>query len=173
MHVGNSPIVTSYALSNGLGQHVQLDEVDHEKDLGVWFTSDLKPSLHCCKAAASAMKILSMIRRSFVNISKKLFIFLYKTYVRPHLEYCVPIWSPYYVKDIEILEKVQKRATKLVRGHNNLPYGQRLRSLDIYSLFCRRQRGDLIEVFKILNGYYNVDASYFLHHLSPTLEATI
>ena len=111
MHVGNSPIVTSYALSNGLGQHVQLDEVDHEKDLGVWFTSDLKPSLHCCKAAASAMKVLSMTRRSFVNISKKLFIFLYKTYVRPHLEYCVPIWSPYYVKDIEILEKVQKRVT--------------------------------------------------------------
>ena len=58
----------------------------------------------------------------------------------------VPIWSPYYVKDIEILEKVQKRATKLVRGHNNLLYGQRLRSLDIYSLFCRCQRGDLIEV---------------------------
>ena len=82
-----------YALSNGLGQHVHLDEVDHEKDLGVWFTSDLKPSLHCCKAAASAMKVLSMIRL-FVNISKKLynFIFLYKTYVRPHLEYCVPTY---------------------------------------------------------------------------------
>ena len=101
MHVRNSLIVTLYALSNGLGQHVHLDEVDHEKDPGVWFTSDLKPSLHCCKAAAaaSAMKVLSMIR-SFANISKKLynFIFLYKTYIRPHLEYCVPIWSPYHVK---------------------------------------------------------------------------
>ena len=94
---------------------VQLDEVDHEKDLGIWFTSDLKPSLHCCKATASAMRVLSMIRRSFTNISKELFVFLYTNYVRPPLEYCVPIWSPYLVRDIEVLEKVQKRATKLIR----------------------------------------------------------
>ena len=132
------------------------------------FTSDLKPSLHCCKAAASAMKVLSMIR-SFVNISKKL-IFLYKTYVRPHLEYCVPIWSPYHVKDIKILEKVQKRAIKLVRGHNNLPYEQRLRSLDMYSLFCQCQHGELIEVFKILNGYYNIDRCYIF--FTPSVTST-
>ena len=60
-----------------------------------------------------------------------------------------------YINYIEILGKVQKKATncKLVRGHNNLPYEQRLKSLDMCLLFCRRQRRDLIEVFKILNGY--------------------
>ena len=120
MCVGNSPIVRSYTLCDDVGECVQLFEDDHEKDLGVWFTSDLKPSLHCCKAAASAMRVLSMIKRSFVNISKELFIFLYTTYVRPHLEYCAPIWSPYLVRDIQVLEKVQKGATKLVKGYEKL-----------------------------------------------------
>ena len=147
MHVGNSPIVKAYTLCDGSGECVQLDEVDHEKDLGIWFTSDLKSSLR--KAAASAMRVLSMIRRSFTNISKELFAFLYTTYVRPHLEYCVPIWSPYLVRNIEVLEKLQKRATKLIKGYKKLPYDQRLKSLGIYTLFCHHQCGDLIEVFKI------------------------
>ena len=98
-----------------------------------------------------------MIRRFFTNISKELFVFLYTTYVRPHLEYCVPIWSPYLVRDIEVLEKVQKWAMKLIKGYEKLPYDQRLKSLGIYVLFCRRLRGDLIKVFKILNGYYNIN----------------
>ena len=68
------------------------------------------------------MQVLSMIRRSFVNISKELFILLYTTYVRPHLEYCAPIWSPYLVRDIQVLDKVQKRATKLVKGDEKLSY---------------------------------------------------
>ena len=161
MHVGNSPMTTAYTLCDSSGECIQLDGVDHENDLGVWITSDLKPSLHCCKAAASAMRVLSMIRRSFVSISKELFIFLYTTYVRPHLEYCAPIWSPYLVRDIDVSEKVQKRATRLVKGYDRLPYEQRLKSLGIYTLFCRRQRGDLIEVFKILNGYYNINPARF------------
>ena len=107
MHVGYSHFVTEYVLSDNSGEHVKLTEVDHEKDLGVWISSDLKSSLHCTKAVASAMRVLAMIRRAFINISKELFIFLYRTYVQPHLEYCVPIWSP---KDIDALEKVQKRA---------------------------------------------------------------
>ena len=124
---------------------------------------DLKSSLHCActKAMASAMRVLAMIRREFFNTSKELFVFLYTTYVWPHLEYCVPIWSPSLAKDIDALEKVQKRATKMVRGLGNLPYEQRLKSLDLYTLFCRRQRGDLIEVYKILNGYYDIDPTNF------------
>ena len=149
-------------MSDNSGEHVKLTEVDYEKDLGVWISSDLKSPLHCTKAVASAMRVLAMIRRAFVNISKELFIFLYRTYVRPHLEYCVPIWSPSLAKDIDALEKVQKRATKMVRGLGNLPYEQRLKSLDLYTLFCRCQRGDLIEVYKILNGYYDIDPTNFL-----------
>ena len=73
----------------------------------------------------------------------------------------VPIWSPYLVRDIEVLEKVQKWATKLIKGYEKLPYDQRLKSLGIYTLFYHRQRGDLIEVFKILNGYYNINPLQF------------
>ena len=114
-----------------------------------------------------------MIRRSFANMSKELFTFLYTTYVRPHLEYCVPIWSPYLVRDIEVLEKVQKRATKLIKGYEKLPYDQRLKSLGIYTLFCHCQRGDLIEVFKILNGHYDITPHSFSHHpMLLVLEAT-
>ena len=73
-----------------------------------------------------------MIKRTFVNISKELFIFLYKTYVRPHLDYCSSIWSPYLAKDIEVLEKVQKWATKLIKGFGKLSYDQRLKSLGLW-----------------------------------------
>ena len=97
---------------------------------------------------------------------------MYKTYVRPLLEYFSAIWSPYLAKDIDVLEKVQMRATRLIRGIGNLSYGQRLKSLGMYTLFCCRQRGDLIEVFKILNGLYNVNLLNFLHQLLvPILEA--
>ena len=172
MCIGHSSIASEYVLwDNDSGEFVQLPEVDHEKDLGVWISSNLKPSLHCCKAAASAMKVLSMIRRSFVNISKDLFTLLYKTYVRPLLKYCSAIWSP-YAKDIDVLEKMQMRATRLIRGIGNLSYGQRLKSLGMYTSFRHRQRGDLIEVFKILNGFYNVNPNEFFHQLLvPTLEA--
>ena len=62
-------------------------------------------------------------------------------------------WSPYLVKDIDVLEKVQKRAMKLIKGYEKLPWG--------FRLFCRRQWGDLIEVLKILNGYYDINPLQF------------
>ena len=87
MHVGTPSTSSEYTLyDTSAGECVLLAETDCEKDLGVWIYGDLKPSIHCCKAVASAIKILSMIRRSFVNISKQMFTFLYKTYVRPHLD---------------------------------------------------------------------------------------
>jgi len=104
---------------------------------------------------ASAKKILGMIRRAFID----LFVFLYKTYVRPHLEYCVQLWCPYLAKDINIHEKVQVCVTKLVKGLERLPYTTRLQKLGLYSLYCRRVRGDLIETYKILEGYYDIEWS--------------
>ena len=72
---------------------------------------------------------------------------LYKAIVRPHLEYCIQAWSPYLRKDIDMLEKIQRRATKLIPGLRDLTYEE-----------TRRLRGDQIEVFKILNGYENIDS---------------
>ena len=92
----------------------------------------MKPSLQVQKAVAKAMQTLGMSRDSF--------LFLYRTYIRPHLEYCVPSWSPYLVKDIDALERVQHRATKLVKSLSALTYEDRLVSLQLWSLYCRRRR---------------------------------
>ena len=138
--------------------------MQEEKDLGIWCTEDLKPSLQCRKAAAKAMQVLGLLRRSFKLFSVDLLTFLYKMYVRPHLEYCIQVWSPYLAKDIDLLEKVQRRATKLLPSLFDLPYETRLERLGLYSLYCRRQRGDLIETYKILNGYngyYDINPTSF------------
>ena len=95
MHVGTSYTFSEHTFyDSSAGEHVLLAEADCGKNLGVWIFDDLKPSIHCCKVAASAMKVLSMIRRSFVNISKEMFTFLSKTHERTHLDYCSCIWSP-------------------------------------------------------------------------------
>ena len=79
-------------------------------------------------------------------------------YVRPHQEFAVQTWSPYLKKDIRILEKVQRRATRLIHGLEGLTYEDRLERTGLYSLECRRQRGDLIETFKILKGLEEIRA---------------
>ena len=81
--------------------------------------------------------------------------------MRPLLEYCIQLWCPYLARDIDTLERVQRQATKLVCELADPPYESRLRKLEIYSLFCRQQCGDLIETYKLLNGYYDVDWTEF------------
>ena len=105
---------------------VVLEEVNEEQDLGVWCTNTLKPSLYCQRAAVKATQVLGLIRRLFKIKSIDTLVFLYKMYVRPHLEYCVQVWNPYLARDIDILEKVQRRATKCLDGLSDLSYEDRL-----------------------------------------------
>ena len=110
MHIGKS-LNTTYKMeiSGSPGSCIDLCEVNSEKDLGLWVTSSLKPSSQCDKAAANATRILAMLKRTFSFMLKELFVFLYKTYVRSHLEYCVQLWSPYFVRDIDNLERVHAK----------------------------------------------------------------
>ena len=82
---------------------------------------------------------------------------LYKSIVRPHLDYCVQAWRPHYRKDIDKLEKVQRKATKMVEGLEGYSYSDRLRILGLTTLETRFLRADLIEVLKILKGFENVE----------------
>ena len=92
---------------------------------------------------------------------KSLIIPLYKAIVRPHLEYCIQAWNPHLRKDVDMLEKIQRRATKLIPGLRDLTYEERLMECGLTTLETRRLRGDQIEVFKRLNGYGNIDYNLF------------
>ena len=118
--------------------------------MGIYITNNLKPSMQCMKASSKARSVLGMIRRHFKTIAAEEFHILYDSYIRPHMEYCVQVWSAYLRKDIECLEKVQLSATKIVKGLRKMEYKERLRRLKMTMLENRRLRGDMIETWKIV-----------------------
>ena len=100
-----------------------------------------------------------MISRAFHYRDKRTFIQLYKQYVRPHLEFAVPAWSPWLVGDKELLEKVQERAVRMVSGLKGNTYQERLKELNMPTLEARRLQFDLTQVYKIIHKKDNVDAA--------------
>ena len=156
MHIGGTVNAYNYYMNDTV-----LQKIVEEKDLGVYVTPDLKSSVHVEKVAARANSVVGQIRKAFTFMDKEMFLPLYLTMVRPIMEYAVQAWSPKLVRDIDKLEKVQRRATKLVPEIRDLPYEIRLRELGLPSLFERRVRGDMIEVFKIVNGFENIDSEKF------------
>ena len=117
---------------------------------------------------SKANQILGLIRRSFTYLDIKLLKQLYTSMVRPYLEYGNAVWHPRYRKDIELLESVQHRATRLINELRKLPYEERLRLMDLPTLAYRRLRGDAIETYKFLHGMYSVNRSQLL----PLVEET-
>ena len=105
---------------------------------------------------AKANMVLGQIKNSFMYLDHQTLKLLYTALVRPHLEYAVSIWSPWYKTDIKILERIQKRATKLVKSIRNKTYDERLKFLNLQNLEDRRLRGDLIQMYKLVNGVERV-----------------
>ena len=130
----------------------ELIEVKEEKDMGVIVSSDLKVGKQCAIAGKKGNQILGMIARTFENRGKEIILQLYKSLVRPHLDYSVQAWRPRLVKDIEVLEKVQWRATRMIWDCMGMSYCDRLKKLNVTTLETRRIRADLLEVFKIMKG---------------------
>lgn len=128
-----------------------------ERDLGIIVESSGKVTEQCVVAAKKANIALGMIKRNIQYKSKDVIVRLYKALVRPKLEYCVQAWCPYLKKDVDILERVQRRATKMIAGLRNVKYEDRLVSTGLLPLDKRRVRGDLIQVFKFINNIDKID----------------
>ena len=143
-----------------------LEETLLEKDLGVHIDNKLKFSDHINLAAKKTNSILGMIRRSYTYLDNENFNNLYKALVRPHLEYGNSVRYPTTKTDSDKLERVQRRATKLVPELKHLNYQDRLRDLNLPSLTYRRQRGDIINTYKYIHGIYKCDQDMFSRDIS-------
>ena len=167
MHFGNKNPRIKYEM-NGYA----LAEAKEEKDLGVWINPSLKPSKQCATAAKAAHVVLGQIQRSFHFRSKQNLVPLYKSFVRPKLEFAVAAWSPWTEADAEVLEGVQKRLVRLLSNVRGNSYEEKLRDAGLTTLKERRRRGDAIETFKTINGFNKVEKDTWFNFVEEDARPT-
>ena len=133
LHIGSNQHNRQYRLG---GDFIAVSDV--ERDLGVLIDNKLTFHKQCSSAVAKANKLLGIIRRSFEYINVDMMLCLYKSLIRPVIEYGNIIWGPHYVIDQQAIEKIQRRATKLIPELKHDPYQERLFKLSLPSLAYRR-----------------------------------
>ena len=156
MHFGRNNPEATYEIGDTV-----IEEVTEEKDLGVVFDPHLTFTRQHDKAIAKANSRIGLIKRSFKHLDAKSFVLLYKTLVRPIVEYCSVVTHPVRKQDQDRLEKVQRRATRLVPGMKGMSYTERLKELNLQSLKYRRKRSDVLQCYRILSQIDQVDESHF------------
>ena len=153
MHFGRDNQQYGYTMIDYVSYSpITLSKTDLEKDLGVLISSNLKWEHQVSKASNTANGILAQIRNSFSYLDTELVRLLYLALVRPHLEFAVSVWNPYLQQDIKKLESIQRRATKLSPNIKKMSYDVRLKEFRLTSLEIRRERGILIQFYKIINS---------------------
>jgi len=140
---------------------IPLENTETERDLGIIVSDTLKSTDQCAAAYNKANRILGLIKRTVVSRDPSILVALYKSLVRPHLEFCCSAWSPHYKKDRTLIERIQHRFTRLFKDLQKLDYSERLNHLGLWTLEERRNRADLIEVFKLCKGLTAVPVTNF------------
>ena len=154
VHFGKENLGFTYSME----EHC-LENVDCEKDLDVVMSKDLKVAQQCQESYSKANRMLGLISRTVKYKNQEVLMNLYKSMVRP--QYCSTVWSPHYVKDKQMLEKVQHRFTHMFSHLKKLPYEVRLEELGLWLLKEKRNRADIIEVFKMVKQLSSVPWNRF------------
>jgi len=147
MHVGHNNPGYQYTMGG-----VVLQEVEEEKDVGVTVHRSLKPSRHCQKAAGMATGVLRQLAKNFHYRDRYTFKKLYVQYVRPHLEFASPAWSPWCEADKTTIENVQVKAINMISGLKGTTYEEKCRELDLDTLEVRRTKQDLYLAHKLIHS---------------------
>ena len=130
---------------------IPIPSVDSSSDLGVLIDTSLKFHDHIRTVAHKAGGLAYSFLKSTVCRSPQFMLFLLTTHIRPVIEYCSCVWRTGFVQDLKLLENIQRRWTKRITGMESLTYGERLRTLNLYSIQGRLLRADLIQYWKIFN----------------------
>ena len=149
MHLGKNNPKRTYTIQTADGNTHNIKDTTEEKDLGVTIDDELTFSKHIQTQINKANAILGSLRHSFKYIDEASFTTLYKSLIRPHLEYATVIWAPHTKRLKDAIEQVQRRATRLVLGMTGLNYSERLKKLSLPTLDYRRQRADQLQIFKL------------------------
>lgn len=157
-----NPIRCQYSLNN-----ILLPEVDHHKHLGLWLESSLSWDYHINSICAKANKVLGLIKRTFGYSNKTGIKTAFKALVIPILEYACPVWNPYLVKHTKAIEAIQRRASRLICGPDK-EYPERLLELKWDSLELRRKYLSLVQMYKIIFGYCDINCHHYFDIIGIT-----
>ena len=139
---------------------VEIMKTKEEKDLGITISENLSPEKHVNNIVGTTYELLRKIKRAFTYMDEEMMKKLIEYMIRPRLEYAATIWSPHSKKDIRKIERIQRAATKMVPSIQDLPYEDRLKRLGLPTLQQRRERGDLIAIYRVSKGKDRVDNEY-------------
>ena len=159
----------STKLGYRLGDEV-IQQVTEATALGVLISSNLKFSGHCEKISKSGMRKVGLIYKAFLCRDEQFLVSMFKIFIRPSLEYCSPVFNPYLLKDIDLIENVQRTFTRRIPGLSQLSYPARLIVLKLESLEERRIKFDLIFIYKLIHGLIELNFDDFFVYSQRNYE---